>query len=121
MYLLNLPIDKLETYSWGDNSYGELGFEDGKNREEPEKIEYFEKENISTVRVAAGSRFSIVLDNKGMIYTFGCNSVRECGKSGERFNTPGNINIFTRDHVTGYDIYAGYNHAACLTSTYSWT
>lgn len=53
-----------------------------------------------------------------MLYTFGCNSVKECGKNGERFNTPGKVDIFTRDHVTGFDIFAGYKHAACLTSSF---
>ena len=91
-------------------------FRSGKNRSTPEKIDYFVNERISVLKVAAGTRFSVVLDSYGTIYTFGCNAVKECGKIGERFGTPSKIDMFFRDHIKGFDIYAGYSNAACITS-----
>ncbi len=68
------------------------------------------------MKVAAGARFSVVLDSAGIIYTFGCNTVKECGKQGDRVEVPGKLDISSDEKAKGFEIFCGYSHTACITS-----
>ena len=110
-------VEGFEVFSWGDGSYGELGHGDCNNRETPTRIEYFGDQGKRPLKVAAGSRFSVVKDVQGAIYTFGSNSVKECGRLGERCLLPERLSLGVDEAVRPYDIFAGASHAACITST----
>lgn len=115
--------DKFDVFSWGDGTMGELGHGDFGNSSEPKKIAYFEEKKLKIMKVAAGAGFSLALCDHGEIYAFGSNSMRECGKIGDRFETPISLHMFTEEKTKAIDIFCGRNHAACITNEgeiYTW-
>lgn len=58
----------------------------------------------------------MVLDSNGCVYTFGCNTVKECGTQGDRVGAPTRLDLFTEERTKGFEIFCGYSHAACITS-----
>jgi alpha-tubulin suppressor-like RCC1 family protein len=121
-YLHALALtEKAEVYSWGEGSYGELGHNDTEKRKDPTLIEFFAQNKIVLKQVSAGSRFSLALDSAGSVYAFGCNSMKECGKIGDRCLVPSKIDIISGDQAIF--IGAGYSHCACITTkaeVYTW-
>ena len=70
-----------EIYSWGDNSFGELG---GRKRLQyglPEKVPGI---NEKIIKVSAGTYHSLVLTEDGEIYSWGDNSFGQLGNSNYR-------------------------------------
>lgn len=58
-------------YSFGSGSDGKLGHGDTKDVSEPKIIDYFQKHNIKVKDAVAGQKHTIVLSDKGEVYTFG--------------------------------------------------
>ena len=67
-------------YAWGQNSYGEIG----KDRQETYSYEVKPINGISQdkiVKIAAGQNMSLVVDEKGKIYTWGNNANYRLGRN----------------------------------------
>lgn len=62
-----------EVYSWGSNSYGQLGSGDNSFRSTPYLIKLPPKTKI--VQIAAGSNHSVLLSSNGEVFTFGSHLV----------------------------------------------
>jgi oligopeptide transport system substrate-binding protein len=70
--------DNGDVYTWGANSYGQLGLGDTKNRSVPSKVTL--PKGASEVKsIAAGGHHSMALDKAGNLYTWGANG---CGQLG---------------------------------------
>ena len=66
-------------YSCGNNVDGQCGLRKTIERKKiPTPIKYFIRNGIKIVDISAGSYHSLVLDNKGRIYSFGYNKVGQC-------------------------------------------
>ena len=55
----------------GNGADGKLGHGDTNNQDQPKMVEFFEKNNIKVKDAVAGERHTIVLSDKGEVYTFG--------------------------------------------------
>ena len=67
-------------YSCGTNADGESGLGEGvAGTNTPTPIEYFIKNGIRIVDIAAGCYHNLVLDDQGRIYGFGYNAKAQCG------------------------------------------
>ena len=105
-------------YSWGDNTYGEIGFGvDFKWKTNPEAIPYFNGKVC--VDVDAGGRHSLVLSDSGVLHSFGDNSEGQCGIELNRAYDP--VVIETKgmlgdDRVQPIRIFAGDAHSALVTN-----
>lgn len=65
-----LALDnKGRVYSWGKNDHGQLGLEDRRDRDSPEKID--ELKNI--VQIYAGENMSFAVDKFGQTFAWGEN------------------------------------------------
>jgi hypothetical protein len=116
-----MVTDKGKVYSWGDNTYGELGLgRNIKGKDAPTLIrDGFESVNAKFLDVAAGARHSLVLEENGRIYSFGDNSEGQCGIENSRSYLP--VEIHTRgllgeEGVKTRFLYAGDAHSAIVTS-----
>lgn len=58
-------------YSFGSGADGKLGHGNTSDVSEPKIIDYFQKNNIKVKDAVAGERHTIVLSDKGEVYTFG--------------------------------------------------
>ena len=80
-------LENGDVYTWGDGTYGELSsafkMHDSKA---PTKINYFKKNNIQIIKVEAGSRHSLFLDNKGNVYGSGLTKGKN--NNTERIHSP---------------------------------
>jgi Alpha-tubulin suppressor and related RCC1 domain-containing proteins len=64
-------LENGDVFTFGSNSYGQLGVGDMMLRGGPVHI----KLNVPVVQIAAGSYHTVVLTCKGDVYTFGNNQV----------------------------------------------
>ena len=55
----------------GSGADGKLGHGDTKDQKQPKMVEFFEKNNIKVKDAVAGEKHTIVLSDKGEVYTFG--------------------------------------------------
>ena len=80
-------LENGDVYTWGDGTYGEIS-KDSKLLEstDPIKINYFKKNNIEIIKVEAGERHSLFLDNKGNVY--GCGLTKKDNNETERVYAP---------------------------------
>lgn len=64
-----------ELYTWGDNKYGQLGLKQDSKKinsaDEPSLVPYFKENNIKVVDLALGKHHTIVLDDKGRVFSWG--------------------------------------------------
>ena len=72
-----LPSEQRNVYSFGQNSYGELGHRDRHELHVPTRIEQCVGMNV--VHVAAGNEHSAVLCENGDVFTCGYNDSGQCG------------------------------------------
>lgn len=89
MYVSNNSIYKLaagEVFSWGDNSYGQLGLGDMKKRSlsSKEKVNLPEK----IIDLVVGKNFVIVLGESGKVYGWGDNTSELFGDNGGLILSP---------------------------------
>lgn len=77
-YNHNLALTRTgKVYAWGDNSAGQLGLGDNKNRVTPTLVKFFNDK--SPKRVLANDHYSLVLSKDGLIYAFGKNNYSQLG------------------------------------------
>ena len=67
-------LDNKSVLSWGDGTYGELGLGKAFMVPEPREISFFRENEIQIIKVEAGARHSICLDNLGRLFGFGVNT-----------------------------------------------
>ena len=67
-----------KVYTWGNNSYGQLGFGHFKRVKKPKIIEFF-KNNFVIQQVACSAYGSMALDSNGRLFWWGSNgSITNC-------------------------------------------
>lgn len=66
-----------EVYSFGQNSYGELGHGHTEERRVPVHVEFCQGKNI--VCIAAGNEHTVLLSDTGVVYAAGYNDSGQCG------------------------------------------
>lgn len=112
--------DNHELFAWGDNSFGQTGYEKGFTLQTPIKIDIHHwAMDEHTIQVACGLKHSLCLTNKGRVFVAGSN---ELGQLGLLYNI--DISSFTllafpelfKDE-TIVQIRAGHYHSVALTST----
>lgn len=65
-------------YAWGNNAYGQLGFDNGgANQSTPTLVEALKDKNV--IAVSAGRFFSLALTEGGQVYSFGTNNLLQLG------------------------------------------
>lgn len=70
----SLVLDaKGAVYAWGENTHGQLGLGDHKDRSEPTLVAALKRFVI--VEVAAGRDFSAAVDNAGRVHCWGRNDI----------------------------------------------
>jgi alpha-tubulin suppressor-like RCC1 family protein len=72
-----VSADDKKVYSWGLNQNGQLGIGNNLEKNSPEEVTAFKALNI--VQVKAGKTFSLALDDKNNIYSFGNNDKGQLG------------------------------------------
>ena len=75
--LPNTSSQEREVYSFGQNSYGELGHGHIEERRVPVRIEFCRGKNI--VCIAAGNEHTCLLSDTGVVYAAGYNDSGQCG------------------------------------------
>ena len=70
-------LTEREVYSFGQNSYGELGHGHTEERRVPVRIEFCRGKNI--VCIAAGNEHTCLLSDTGVVYAAGYNDSGQCG------------------------------------------
>jgi alpha-tubulin suppressor-like RCC1 family protein/tRNA A-37 threonylcarbamoyl transferase component Bud32 len=107
-----------DVYSWGSNSYGQLGLGHEKSTSSPKYISTFKEKQI--VRISAGGSCSAALTKEGDVYTWGW------GFDG-RLGHFDNKDLSLPKRVTGLsqvvDISAGFGHMLAVTESgelYTW-
>lgn len=99
-----------QVYSWGNNSYGQLGHSEKYMETKPIEIKSLSKKNI--VKVSSGENFALALSNNGSIYSWGANSVGQLGQNHKSdLKTPRKIEL----NKKSVDIASGGNHSIILT------
>jgi len=122
----NFAIDlNHDVYSWGLNNYGQLGFDDTKNRYQPRRIKELRGKEI--VQCACGQHHSVVLSKTGKVYSFGKNSYGQLGHGNNTDQaTPKLIEFFEKlkgDEGFVTQIDCGGQHSLALTKAfkaYTW-
>ena len=70
-------MQEREVYSFGQNSYGELGHGHTEERRVPVRIEFCRGKNI--VCIATGNEHTALLSDTGVVYAAGYNDSGQCG------------------------------------------
>ena len=70
-------LQEREVYSFGQNSYGELGHGHTEERRVPVRMEFCRGKNI--VCIAAGNEHTCLLSDTGVVYAAGYNDSGQCG------------------------------------------
>lgn len=114
-----------KVYSWGDNTYGELGCgRSFKTKPSPGLVKFFK--DMECIDIAAGARHSLVLEEHGRVFSFGDNSEGQCGVGGGRSYEPlevETVGLLGEDASKTRFIYAGDSQSALLSSEgdlYAW-
>ena len=76
-HVLALGFDG-NVYAWGNNAYGQLGFDNGGAiQSTPTLVEALKNKNV--IAVSAGRFFSLALTEGGQVYSFGTNNLLQLG------------------------------------------
>jgi len=125
---------KGEVYSCGDNKMGQLGIGNTSDVTTPTRIDY---KGPPIKRIACGGEFSVIVDIKGNLYTFGCPEYGQLGHNtdGKYFvtsnkmafhteNSPRVVTVFVEKAKTGQvtpitdvtvaEVACGVNHTIML-------
>ena len=110
MILQNFVTDQKTVYSWGRNTYGQLGRPSLYDYHIPTRIEGLE--NITSI--AAGSEHSMALSESGQLFTFGWNEHGSCG-NGDTVNQLRPVNISHQFPTRVLSIGCGAGHCFAVT------
>lgn len=106
-------------WSWGDNTYGQLGYGSYKSGFTPKKSPFLKE----IIAIDAGENFSMALKQDGSVLVWGENSYWQLGKYGSNSSTPIELNLKTSKKIYAKKISAGNSHALLLDSdgaVWSW-
>eukprot|EP01035_Chromulina_nebulosa_P017265 gene17265-22797_t len=109
-----------EFYSWGNNSYGQLGLGDTYNCLLPSKVKLptiKEAEAATSQLVSGGNHMALIV--KGKLYTWGCNTSGQIGNnSKEHVSTPTLITIpnISDKGVSFKQVVCGYGYTSVILS-----
>ena len=62
---------KKRIFTWGFGGYGRLGHADNKDEMVPRLLKFFEGQNRGAVQIAAGSTFTMGVNEYGALYLWG--------------------------------------------------
>lgn len=80
-FTLALDYDKGEVWVWGENLLGTLGLGTDEERvHRPAKIEF--PEPVKIIDIAAGGKYTLALDQKGRVFSWGSNNWGQLGLNG---------------------------------------
>jgi alpha-tubulin suppressor-like RCC1 family protein len=91
-----LAITHKGCYSWGLNSYGQLGHKNHTNLWEPKSIEQLEGKQITVV--AAGHSHSLALSSHGECFAWGLNSEGQLGSAASQVLAPHLLSLSIKHH-----------------------
>ncbi|MGL4981253.1 MAG: leucine-rich repeat protein, partial [Treponemataceae bacterium] len=115
-YSLALASDG-SVYSWGTNTYGQLGHGNSTTVTKPTKIAFFatKGKNIKFIEAALGHAFAI--DSTGVLWSWGANSDYQLGNN---TNTNSNIPVEIASGVTSVSGGRSHSFAFINGSVHSW-
>ncbi|EGR30283.1 hypothetical protein IMG5_135970 [Ichthyophthirius multifiliis] len=121
-FCLALTQDFL-VFSWGDNSYGNLGLGHLESSHLPQLVRFLDNDNIKIQHISCGQYHSAATSKTGQVFTWGLGNFGQLGKGNlANFNQPDLV----RGDLEGKNILAtvcGGYHNVCFTNegyTYSW-
>ena len=102
-------------YAWGNNAYGQLGFDNGGAiQSTPTLVEALKNKNV--IAVSAGRFFSLALTEGGQVYSFGTNNLLQLGyalaEDATSSSTPTLVTGLSTVFIT--QISAGYDSAIAV-------
>ncbi len=68
-----------EVFSWGAGQFGQLGHGDLLRQTVPMKVQIHGDDSVKLIKVSAGRRHSVALDDKGRVFVWGCNDLCQLG------------------------------------------
>lgn len=71
--------EKGSVYSWGTNTFGQLGTNNRNNSLSPVLIEFFESKDIKINEISCGDQHSAGISESFELYTWGCGSYFRLG------------------------------------------
>lgn len=69
-----------ETFVWGSNKNYNLGIANAEDKNHPQHLDYFKKENIFLLSASISTYHSLFLDNHGKVYAVGHGKYGQLGK-----------------------------------------
>ncbi|MDB5052426.1 MAG: hypothetical protein JWM44_476 [Bacilli bacterium] len=106
-------------WSWGDNTYGQLGNGSTVSQKTPVQVSGLSGKTITAI--AAGDTYSLALANDGTVWTWGNNSSGQLG-DGTTIQKTSPVNVSTLMGTTITAIAAGSNHSIALDTNFQvWT
>ncbi|MBQ2938059.1 MAG: cadherin-like beta sandwich domain-containing protein [Clostridia bacterium] len=115
-HTISLRVDG-KVFTWGDNTYGQLGNGTTVSSDEPEEVTF--PEGTVITEIASGENHNVALDDQGNVWTWGRNNNYQIGHSGG--------NQYTPYKITGLPkvirIAAGNNNTMVITENnelYAW-
>ncbi|KAL0488203.1 hypothetical protein AKO1_015341 [Acrasis kona] len=101
-----------QVYSWGDNTYKQLGLGHSNEVSRLQHVELLKNERI--LQMAGGGRHSLALTYDGRVFSFGDNAGGQCASKGkEAVQIPTLISSLSNHTII--QISAGWNHSLFLT------
>ncbi|CAI5438989.1 unnamed protein product [Caenorhabditis angaria] len=108
-----------EVFGWGDNSHGQLGFEDRHRLDTPRLIDNLKERDIESVH--CGSKFSVIRCDRGTILTMGNGKYLGLGRDAIDATKPVLVEHLLRENVR--EIICGYEHVIAVLESgdcYGW-
>jgi len=103
-------------YSWGGNTYGELGYGNTTNQNSPQLV----GSATNWIKISGGVLYTLAINANGELYSWGFNTVGQLGL-GNITNQTSPVKVGTASNWTA--VAAGANHALAVNSKgelYSW-
>lgn len=115
-HTITLRVDG-KVFTYGDNTYGQLGNGTTKSSDEPVEVKF--EEGTKIVQISAGEYHNVALDSNGNVWTWGRNNNYQIGHSGGNQYTPYKVNGLPK----AIKIAAGNNNTMIITENkelYGW-
>ena len=115
-HTISLRVDG-KVFTWGDNTYGQLGNETVKTSDEPVEVTF--PEGTIITQIAAGENHNVALDSNGNVWTWGRNNNYQIGNTRANQYTPYKVSNLPKV----IKIAAGNNNTMVITESnelYAW-